>query len=279
MIIELKKALRSSNIRIILLVGFLLAVCQTVYYRFSYYPGALDNYLSSLEGGRTSGYIQPPVISQGCLGMDFTSLWEHLFYLILPLLAAVPWADSYYQEKRNGYLKMVYTKTSRMKYLSVKYASVFLLGAAAVAFPLLLSIYFSSLYLPADPIDMAMFQSNVNNYTLWGALFYENPLLYMFRYVLLDAIYGGLFAVLSLFLSLFVKKRFTVWTLLFLVNIAGYYILDFYVTGTGNYFPYYFLNAEVGAQVGLGFLLITGLLLFFVSFIGFLFFGNRDEIF
>lgn len=279
MIIELKKALRSTNVRVILLIGFLLAVCQTVYFRFFYYPGCMSLYQDALNGAKTAGYIQPPVISQGCLGMDYTSFWEHFFYLILPLLASVPWADSYYQEKRSGYLKMVYTKSSRMKYLLSKYAAVFCLGAVAVAFPLMLSIYFSALYLPAQPLDQVMLQSSIANYTLWGNIFYENPLHYMFRYIILDSIYGGLFAGVSLLLSIFVRKRFTIWTFLFLVNLSGYYILSNYVAGSGQYVPYFFLNADSGAEIREGFLIITGLVLFLISFIGFLFFGKRDEIF
>lgn len=126
--IELKKMLRSRNARIIFLIGILLAVCQTVYFRFWYYPGEMEFFKEAMQGGKNKGYIQPPVLLDGWLGTDFTSVLEHFFYLTLPLLAAVPWADSYHTEKKNGYLKMVYTKTSRMRYLLSKYAVAFLSG-------------------------------------------------------------------------------------------------------------------------------------------------------
>lgn len=277
--IEIKKAIHSKNVRISFTIGIVLAVCQTIYFRFFYYPGYMNNFLGSLEEGKTAGYVQPPVISQGYLGMDFTSFWEHFFYLILPLLAVIPWADSYYCEKRNGYLKIIYSKVSRGKYLLAKFISVFLFGAAAVAIPLLLSLYLSALYLPAKPIDAVMFQSGVNNLTLWGNVFFINPVNYMVRYMVLDALYGGLFAVFSLFLSFFMKKRFSIWTFLFLINLVGYYILSRYISGIAQYVPYFLLNAEAGARVDGRFLLIAGLAVLGISFVGFMSLGKKDEIF
>lgn len=69
---ELKKVLHYKNFRIILLTGWLLAVFQTVYFRFFYYPGLMGNLKDAMEGGIYSGYVQPPVVLQGWLGMDFT---------------------------------------------------------------------------------------------------------------------------------------------------------------------------------------------------------------
>lgn len=277
--IELKKMLRSRNARLIFMIGIFLAVCQTVYYRFWYYPGEMLNFETALQGGKTGGYIQPPVLTQGWLGTDFTSLWEHFFYLTLPMLAAVPWADSYYTEKRNGYLKMVYTKTSRMRYLLSKYVVAFLSGTAAIAIPLLVSLYFSVLYLPAKPLDAVMFQSAITNQSLWNQEFFTVPVLFILKYIGMDAFYGGLFAVTSLLLSFFLKSRFNVWSILFILNIVGYYILFSFKEGLYKFIPYFFLNASVGAPMTSGFLLIMGSVVLVVSLAGFLYLGKKDEIF
>lgn len=275
--VEMKKMLRSRNARIIFLTGILLAVCQTVYYRFWYYPGIMVNFEAAMREGK--GYTQPAVLLQGWLGTDFTSLWEHFFYLTIPLLAAVPWSASYHAEKRDGYLKLVYTKTSRSRYLLSKYTVTFLSGAAAVALPLLLSLYLSALYLPVGAVDAVMFQSAITNRSLWGSDFFSNPLLYALKYITLDAVYGGLFAVSSLFLSFFMKNRFSVWTLLFLLNLLGYYLLLSYVPAAYQYIPYFFLNACMGAEISGSFLVGAGIVLVGVSLGGFLFLGKKDEIF
>lgn len=173
----------------------------------------------------------------------------------------------------------MYTKTKRVRYLCVKYVMVFLTGGFCVGLPLVLSFYFSVLYLPIQPVDAVMFQSAISNRSLWGSDFFQQPLLYAVKYISLDAMYGGIFAVMSLALSVFVKKRFTIWTSLFILNLFSYYLLYYYVPSLYKYIPYFFLNADAAPLISGTFLLIMGGLLLTISFLCFLIIEKRNEIY
>ncbi len=54
---------------------------------------------------------------------------------------AIPYAASYYTDKRSGIINNYYVRTKRINYLVAKLAAVFLTGGAIVVFPLLLTLY------------------------------------------------------------------------------------------------------------------------------------------
>lgn len=148
-----------------------------------------------------------------------------------------------------------------------------------MALPLLLSLYFAALYLPVKPVDAVMFKSRITNVSLWGHDFFHAPVMYALKYIGLNAVYGGIFAVTSLFLSFFLKSRFTVWNLLLILNLFSYYMLVGLFPESARYIPYFFLNAEIGPEITVRFLGVVGGVFLVISLVGFLILGKKDEIF
>ena len=63
-----------------------------------------------------------------------------LFYALLPILAALPYAGTYYEDIRTGYLKNILLHTSRRGYYMAKSFVVFVMAAITVMIPLLLDL-------------------------------------------------------------------------------------------------------------------------------------------
>lgn len=70
-----------------------------------------------------------------------TDVYYEVFNRVVPLLVAIPYAASYYTDKRSGIINNYYVRTKRINYLVAKLAAVFLTGGAIVVFPLLLTLY------------------------------------------------------------------------------------------------------------------------------------------
>lgn len=82
-------------------------------------------------------------------GGRYACLEKQLFFLILPLLAALPFADSYFHDLRGGYLYNVCLRTDKKHYFAAKYLAVFLSGGTAVTLPLLANFLLCSMFLPS----------------------------------------------------------------------------------------------------------------------------------
>ncbi len=137
------------------------------------------------------------------------SQFASIFFVILPILAALPCANILYRDQINGYLDIVISRNSEKKYFKNLFIVNAITGGLVIALPLLLNIYLCFMTLPNQQITLESVDPRIvtfrNSLTLFPRLFYEHSFLHMMLYVLLGFIAGAICASLSLGLSWYVR--------------------------------------------------------------------------
>src|SRR5574344_655169 len=72
-----------------------------------------------------------------------------IFLLTLPVLASIPYSDSYWLDLNSGFAKNVYTRTKKSNYLISRYITNFIIGGICVVIPLIASLYLLFITVPA----------------------------------------------------------------------------------------------------------------------------------
>ena len=151
----------------------------------------------------------PPSLYQYWIGTEFRSLQNTLYFMLAPVLAALPFADSFSFDRR-GYINQICSRTDRKKYLAAKYFSVLASGGLAFVLPLIINFLAVACICPALPPQATPGTFSVYENGFLSVLFIKRPLLYCGFYVLYDFLLAGLLATVSLTAALFVKNRLAV---------------------------------------------------------------------
>ncbi len=228
--LEFKKAFDSRLLWIVLAVGILIAgaaACTAISrYHYSLQEAAYlqsrlrDGVILSPELGRTTVFNK-------WIGQNYNVMEATLFYTLLPILASLSFGGSYYSERTNGYVKNIFTRTSKKDYYLAKYTTVFILGAFVVVVPMMINLMLVSSFVPAYRPDLyydIYYAAYPENFA--SKLFYERPWAFVGLRLIEAGMTGGLAACSSVAASFFMKNRFAVLLLPFLVLISISYIAD-----------------------------------------------------
>lgn len=156
--------------------------------------------------------------------MPFTgyTLGSVLFYESWPLLAAIPFAWSYSQERRSGYYLQSISRGNKKHWYCAKFLAIFISGGVVTSVPLFVGLFVQALFAPAIPLKYEMMQViGIINADFLAALFYTHPWLYCFCWCGVQFMLGGSVAVLAFVFGS--KVRFI--TLAMLLPYALCYVL------------------------------------------------------
>jgi len=143
------------------------------------------------------------------MGNDFIQSTTGLFFMLVPILAVIPYGWSYFSEKKSGYIKNITTRVSREKYFISKYIATFLSGGLVVVIPLVLNFIICACVMAAYTPDVnEVIYFGIYEESLWSEVFYNSPLLYRLLYIMLNFVFSGLWATMVFAVSFFVKNRF-----------------------------------------------------------------------
>ncbi len=148
-----------------------------------------------------------------------------LIGLVGPLIAVLPFADSFAHDRVLGYLRFVLSRASYRRYLSAKYVVSFLSGGLALSLAMLLCFAFTNLILPRglnpDPFEHRVQPAEALG--PFGALYESAPDLYIFSLIALSFLFGATYAIFGLSLSAITDNRYIVLATPFvLYNLAHY---------------------------------------------------------
>lgn len=230
--LEIYKAFRNKYFRTSITTAIIVTLFNTGYVLKNY--DDLQQMLITMKEYNISEIGNPyfPAFSSfsNWIGGEVYSLGYSLFFFLLPIFATLPYAWSVLEEKENGYIMQIAIRTDKRKYLFAKNIAIFLSGGACVVIPLIFNLGVTLCILPAVHPDSIYPYFGQNQISMWSDLFFKNPFCYIFLYLLLDFIFGGIFAILgaSTF-SLFHKK---VWIILFpfIILVCVQYIASFFIT-------------------------------------------------
>ena len=222
--LELKKAFTTPWFYLSLAVLMLCALMSTVYSIDSYQNIRINGFPHYFENGKmtVNEYYATWNCYQKWIGSELVSLASTLFFTLLPVCAVLPYASAFHQERKVGYLRVMLPQCGKKSYFLAKTMAVFLTGAAVVILPLVVNFLAVSAFIPATAPQV---NYNFYNYVLfgdlWADLFFNQPLLYVAVYILLDSLFGGLLGLFAFALSFLIRNRVVILVLplLFLLGL------------------------------------------------------------
>lgn len=170
------------------------------------------------------------------LSQNAFELWLYVhfrsFYLYLaPVAAALPFVDSLWVDRSQGFLRFILARTTYRRYLAAKTLVNLAAGAAAVGGPLLLLFAYTSMTASCVlPTRSLMF-------TTWGGqdgsplgvlagLYARQPAAYILFLVALAALFGAVYATLGLAVSSLIHNRYAALSAPFIVFVVSAFTAD-----------------------------------------------------
>ncbi len=200
---ELKRAFRNPQFFLSLLIS-----CTLVFFYFLYFLHTRTGVNERILAGASFPNDYFEVSYTAWIGGPQTSFWQKIFFWILPFLATLPYAGSYFEDVRSGYLKNILVRTDRKTYLLSKYAATFLSSASATAIPLAFSFLLSALVYPSHTPEASALFTNIFTSSRWSALIFSAPLLHLFVSILFASVFTGFLCCLALPITLPSSKKY-----------------------------------------------------------------------
>jgi hypothetical protein len=284
--LEIGKAIKNKLFLLSVLIG-----CGITLLSFSYNIDIYQSHLSTLKQIEASaGIARNPVSAMFSLfnhwiGGEPFSLGTSIFFLVFPLLVAIPYGWSYCEEKTNGYKRSMVVRSGKTPYFLSKYIAVFLAGGLAMVIPLTFNFSLTAMFFPAVTPDVIYDTAyGVFGGSLMSVLYYSTPFLYVLCYLVIDFVFGGLIACISFGISSFVKYRVvTVIVPLFFLLCIHYsrqLIYTSYETQYKEISPLFFLRPVQSAYSASWLIVLAEMLvLFFITALPIMLWERKREIY
>ena len=185
---ELERAFKSWSLWLALIIGMGLSIAQII---TRIIPAAMNPLMGYMPDNAT---LMPISAFQVWIG-NGVSFEYSLFIRLIPILAAMPYAVTYLSDIKSGIIKNYVTRTAKFNYLAAKYIAVFVTGGVVVVMPLLINYLTAITILPSLVWPVGVFASSPKS--IWSAIFYTHPHIYMIMYMILLFVCGGLMAMLA----------------------------------------------------------------------------------
>ncbi len=153
------------------------------------------------------------------IGGESASVYPALYFMLAPLISAIPYGGSLQEDLKTGYVENVCTKVKKETYFMAKYIVAFSTSLITVI-PLMLNFVLTAMTLPAIiPQSCGGFYT-ISASKFMGDLFYSCPLLYVLIFFLLNMIVWGLLATSSILVFGVVKSVYAAILMPFLVSMV-----------------------------------------------------------
>lgn len=119
---------------------------------------------------------------------------NYAFYLVWPILAAIPYGWSYAEDRKSGVYNQVVTRIGTKKYFVAKYMAVFISGGLAIAIPVLVNLLINALVCPYCVPSVVMSLTSITNGYFLSELYYSNPWSFGILWCGVEFLWGGTIA-------------------------------------------------------------------------------------
>lgn len=205
LIYELKKALKSPGFKFALIIS---AVIVMMDYIINVLPLLISNH-ELLMASDNIYEVLPLNSYELWLGGRETSI-AVAFFILVPLIASIPYGDSYFKDMNNGLGNYILVRCDGKKYVNAKYIATFLSGALAVGIPLILSFVICSMTMstytpfPDDGMNLMMPKSSMSY------IYYKHPLLYIIISIIIVMVYAGCMATVAMCVAIYTNRIYIV---------------------------------------------------------------------
>lgn len=156
------------------------------------------------------------------IGIDWYHYSSRLFFLLWPILAALPFGWSYAQDRQIGVFNQVVIRCNKNIYFLSKYIAVFLTGGMAITIPVLVDLFALATICPDKCLDVVDALVAVYNGCFQSRLFYTHPWIYALFWCGIDFFWGGTTACICFILGS--KIRFSFVNIL--IPFISYFLFD-----------------------------------------------------
>ncbi|MCD7827017.1 MAG: hypothetical protein LUG85_00550 [Clostridiales bacterium] len=280
--IEMKKALGNIMFIATLIVATAVAVYSAAYVIVTVYNYAVENdaLSESIFGDTTNPDHAMITLFNQWMGQEWNSMGQSLFYLLLPFFGSLAYSWSLLSERKSGYIKHIVTRTLRRKYYTAKYIAVFVAGGLVVLIPLIINFMVVSAFIPATTPDIFYdIYYDMGPTKALSQLFFSHPYVFVLYRMISAFIFAGLFASLGMSFSFFIKNRFVIVALPFLISMLLNYI------DSSGYFKYlispslFLHNGGAALPTSAWLMLAEILIMFALSFGITVVKGKKDDVF
>ena len=266
--LELSRAIKSKAMLGTILIGLIITVAHNIQYNT-----AAINFINMASKYPKPMYSPPNAFTEW-IGASYTAQ-SFLYYLILPILACIPFADSFFTDKKSGYIKNVLIRANRKDYFIGKYLATFIAAGIAVVIPLIVNLIITSMFLPSYIPNVSTY-GQIGQVSMWSKVFFTHPYIYILGYLIIDFIFSGFIATIGLSISLIAEYRFMVIIAPFLIYVFIYSVLGSF--NLESYIPLIFLQPYSYKNKFIIILLET-VIMFLITASTFLIKGRKEDIY
>lgn len=266
--LELSRAIKSKAMLGTILIGLIITVAHNIQYNT-----AAINFINMASKYPKPMYSPPNAFTEW-IGASYTAQ-SFLYYLILPILACIPFADSFFTDKKSGYIKNVLIRANRKDYFMGKYLATFIAAGIAVIVPLIVNLIITSMFLPSYIPNVSTY-GQIGQVSMWSKVFFTHPYIYILGYLIIDFIFSGFIATIGLSISLIAEYRFMVIIAPFLIYVFIYSVLGSF--NLESYIPLIFLQPYSYKNKFIIILLET-VIMFLITASTFLIKGKKEDIY
>lgn len=188
--IEFQRLFKNKTLYLALALNLLIVTMQTV---SEVLPYIGDDMVIALY---------PLTVFEKWIGGERSSVYPMLYFMLAPLVSAIPYGGSLAEDIRSGYIKNICTRISKKDYLKAKYVVTFSTGLISVV-PLVFNFLFTAMLLPALVPQVGTGFYPISETSMLAGLFYTHPFIYVAIWMLIDVLLFGLIATISLVVTLF----------------------------------------------------------------------------
>lgn len=220
---EFKRLIHSAGFWIALCTGMIISILDIVLHGIPMSKNVMD------PAEMTEYILMSPVkVCENWMGATY--YWNcKVLLILLPLLATMPFAYTFYKDSMDGISNSICTRISKYKYRKCKFVVTFLSGAFVNGVPFLFNYMAYLALMPSINPDPGSLSDHLGTKSAFASIYYGHVNLYIIASIFMIALFGGAMAVTALYASFYVKKIYTVYVypcLLYVGVICFFDILE-----------------------------------------------------
>ena len=199
---EMKRAMSGKGMVLSMLIGTVLGIAHVIREIIPAYRANLTNFYNEFP------ILSPHSAAETWMAGSPSNLEGFIFFLILPILASLPFGTSYFEDCKEGVIKNIYMRTKREDYLKAK-----------VLVPLIFNLMCSLVLLPNLAPLSTMGDNILTPLMLFYKIFFTHPMIYTTFFLVLQFLMAGIWACVCLSVSFLSDYKIVVLIFPFFVQL------------------------------------------------------------
>lgn len=215
---ELRKMFASRSLMWSILIGMAISSVNVVENYF-----LTQWFFRSQEIFYSPGYKTLSIFHNWINGAQMT-VGETIFFTVFPLLAALPYSWSLWNEKSIGYTNQLLTRGVKRHYILAKYIAVFLSGGIAIVSAMIFNFTANAWILPL--CDTMPVLTGSGDGLFLSRLLFTQPKIYIVLCMITSFFWAGTLACLGLTASLFLRNAIMSVLFPFVIFLGSSFLLE-----------------------------------------------------